>query len=69
MDRSVKLGIASVILIAGCALPSPFNLIFTVISCLLGFLAAAQGSKWWLVVPLTIIAAVAGLLYIGFHAT
>lgn len=38
MDRSVKLGIASVILIAGCALPSPFNLIFTVISCLLDFL-------------------------------
>jgi hypothetical protein len=69
MDRSVKLGIASLILITGCALPSPFNLVFTVISCLLGFLAAHQGSKWWLVVPLTIIAVAAGLLYVGFHAT
>jgi hypothetical protein len=69
MDRSVKLGIASLILIIGCVLPSPFNLVFTVISCVLGFLAAHQGSKWWLVVPCTIITLVAGLVYMGVHAT
>jgi hypothetical protein len=68
MDRSVKLGIASLVLIVGCILPSPLNLVFTVISCILGFLAAYQGSKWWLIVPFTIIAIAAGLIYVGFHA-
>jgi hypothetical protein len=68
MDRSVKLGIASLVLIVGCLLPSPLNLVSTVISCILGFLAAYQGSKWWLVVPFTIIALAAWLIYVGFHA-
>jgi len=69
MNRSVKLGVASLILIIGCVLPSPLNLVFAVISCILGFLAAYQGSKWWLVFPFTIITLAAVLLYVGFHAT
>jgi F0F1-type ATP synthase assembly protein I len=69
MDRTVKLGIASLVLIVGCVLPSPLNAVFTVISCILGFLAAYQGSKWWLLVPFTIIALAAGLVYVGFRAT
>jgi hypothetical protein len=69
MDRSVKLGIASLILIIGCLLPSPLNLMFTVISCILGCLAGHQGSKWWLIVPCTIITLAAVLVYVCFHAT
>ena len=68
MTPSVKLGIASVVLVAGGALPSPLNAAFAVISCVLGFLAAHRGSRLWLVVPCTIIALVGFLLNIGFHA-
>ena len=69
MNRSAKIGIASLILITGSVLPSPFGLVCAVISCLLGFIAAHEGSKWWLLVPFTTITAVAALLYVGFHAT
>jgi hypothetical protein len=68
MKRSVKLGIASVVLVGGCVLPSPLNVVFAAISCVLGFLAAHQGSRWWLFVPSTIMAVGGFLLYIGFHA-
>ena len=68
MTRSVKLGIASVVLVAGSVLPSPLNVVFAAISCVLGFLAAHQGSRWWLVVPCTIMALGGFLLFIGFHA-
>jgi len=68
MTRSVKLGIASVVLAAGCVLPSPLNAVFAVVSCVLGFLAAHLGSRWWLVIPCTILALAGFLLYIGFHA-
>jgi len=67
MTRSVRLGIASVVLIAGCVFPSPLNVVFAVISCVLGFLAAQQGSRWWLVIPCTAIALAAFLFYVGFH--
>ncbi len=65
----MKLGIASLILIIGCVFPSPLNLVFTAISCILGFLAAHQGSRWWLIVPCTIITLAAALMYVGFHAS
>jgi uncharacterized membrane protein len=67
MARSTKLGIASVLLILGCALPSPLGVVSAAISCVLGLLAAQQGSKWWLVVPATIITLFAFIVYIGFH--
>jgi hypothetical protein len=69
MTRSTKLGIGSLILFSGWVLPSPIGVVCVVISCLLGFLAAQQGSKWWFVVPSSIIAVTIGLLYVGFHAT
>jgi hypothetical protein len=69
MDRSAKIGTASLVLLPGCVLPSPFGAVCAVISCLLGFIAAHEGSKWWLLAPFTTITVVAGLLYIGFHAT
>lgn len=68
MTRSVKLGIASVVLAAGSVLPSPLNAVFATVSCVLGLLAAHQGSRWWLVVPITILTLSGILLYIGFHA-
>ena len=69
MGRSAKLGIASIFLFFGCALPSPLNLTFAVISCVLGFFAASQGSKWWLVVPCSELSFAALIAYIGFRAT
>ena len=45
MTRSVKLGVASVVLIAGCALREPLDFVCGVIACILGLLAAQQGSK------------------------
>jgi hypothetical protein len=69
MSRSVKLGIASIFLLFGCALPSPLNHTFAVISCVLGFLAASQGSKWWLVVPCTELTFAVLVAYIGLRAS
>jgi hypothetical protein len=69
MNRSMKLGVASVVLLFGCALPSPLNLVAIVISFVLGFLAAQHGSKWWLVVPCTIFTFGLLMMYVGFHAT
>jgi hypothetical protein len=68
MTRSAKLGIVSLILLLGWILPTPIGTVCVVISCLLGFIAAQQGSKWWFAVPSAIIALTLGLLYIGFHA-
>jgi len=68
MTPSVRLGIASVVLVAGSVLPSPLNAVFAVISCVLGFLAAHRGSRLWLVVRCTIITLAGFLPYIGFHA-
>jgi hypothetical protein len=67
MTRSVKMGVISVVLMGGAAAPSPLNAACLVISCVLGLLAAQQGSKWWLTVPGTIIAGIAFILYLGFH--
>jgi hypothetical protein len=69
MSRSVKLGIASILLFFGCALPSPLNVASGTISCVLGFLAAIQGSKWWLVVPCAELIFAALIAYVGFRAT
>ena len=68
MTGSMKLGITSALLVAGCVLPSPLNAVFAVISCVLAFIAAHRGSRWWLVLPCTIIAVAGFLLYFGFHA-
>jgi hypothetical protein len=69
MSRSVKLGLAALFLSLGSILPSPIGFVCAVLSCVLGFLAAQQGSKWWLVVPSVVIAVFAVLMYVGFHAT
>lgn len=68
MTRSTKRDIVSLILLLGWVLPSPIGAICAVISGLLGFFTAQQGSKWWFVVPTAIVALTCGLLYIGFHA-
>ena len=68
MTRSTKLGIVSLVLLLGWVLPSPVGAVCAVISCLLGFFAAQQGSKRWFVVPSVIVALTCVLVYIGFHA-
>jgi hypothetical protein len=68
MSRSTKLGIASLFLLVGCVLPSPINFACAVIACVLGSLAAQQGSKWWLAVPCAIIASSIPIIYFGFQA-
>ena len=67
MKRSVKMGVVSVVLMGGAVAPSPINAACLVISCVLGLLAAQQGSRWWLAVPGTIIAVSAFILYLGIH--
>jgi hypothetical protein len=73
MTRSIELGVASVLLLGSVFMPpfwswrGPISFASVWVSCVLGLLAAQQGSKWWLVIPGTIIAwAVIGL-YIGLH--
>jgi hypothetical protein len=68
MSRPAKLGAASLSLAVGFFLPSPFGFVCAVISCLLRFLAAQLGSKWWLVVPFSTVTVFALLFYVGFHA-
>jgi hypothetical protein len=68
MSRSVKMGVAALFLSIGSILPSPIGFVCAVISCILGFLAAQQGSKWWLVIPCVTVAVFALLMCIGFHA-
>jgi hypothetical protein len=67
MERSVKLGAASVVLIAGCVLREPLDFVCGVLACALGLLAAQQGSKWWLAVPCVMVTLFAFLMYIGLH--
>jgi len=67
MTRSLKMGVISVVLMGGAAAPSPLNAACLVISCVLGLLAAQQGSRWWLAVPGTIIGVTAVILYLGVH--
>ena len=61
MKLSVKLGIAALILMAGYFAAqfihgdSPLGLVCAVISCVLGFVAARKGSKWWLLIPVVIL--------------
>jgi hypothetical protein len=75
MTRSVKLGLAGLLLIFGALVPplvgsgTPISFAFAVISCVLGFLAAQQGSKWWLAIPGGIIIAFSLLLFIALDAT
>jgi hypothetical protein len=58
-----------VFLTFGCDLPAPIGFVLLVISCILGFIAAQQGSKWWLVVPCTEISLCVFMVYIAYHAT
>jgi MFS superfamily sulfate permease-like transporter len=69
MTRSSKLGIASVVLLAGSPAPvtAPFGAVCLVLSCVLALMATQQGSKWWLVVPCTIVGVSAFILYLGLH--
>ena len=56
MSLSIKLGIASSILVA-VFIVSPFGVgwIFAIASIVLAVLAARRGSRWWLLVPSTIV--------------
>jgi energy-coupling factor transporter transmembrane protein EcfT len=73
LTTSSKLGIASGIM-AACAVcflpaPLPISFICSVLSAVLGFIAAQRGSKWWLTIPSVLVIAAAMLLYVGLHAT
>ena len=70
MKLSVKLGIAALILMAGSVVAAsmhgdfPLGLVCAVISCVLGFLAARNGSKWWLLIPGVILATTAFVIVV-----
>jgi hypothetical protein len=57
MTQSMKLGIASVVLLSSILIPPfsnwryPITFACVGLSGLLGVLASQQGSKWWLTVP------------------
>ena len=74
MKRSTKAGIASAILFAGVLVPpyrewgAPISLACAVLACVLGVLAAASGRKWWLVIPVSIVAGFALDLYLVIFA-
>ena len=61
MTRSAKLGISSLILVTGSIVSPiwekelPFSFVCGVISCVLGWLASREGSRWWLLIPASVI--------------
>jgi hypothetical protein len=67
---SFKLGIAALIFLVGSLAAagmhgdSPLALVCAVISCVLGFLAARNGSKWWLLIPGVILATTAFVIVV-----
>jgi hypothetical protein len=73
VTRSSKLGFSSLLLFAGfIVLPFwagnlPFGWIFAVISSVLGWLASRQGTKWWLLIPGSIVALVVFIAVVTFH--
>lgn len=74
MTRSNRLGIASAIAVVlavalGLVVPQvPLGITAAFVSVILGLLAAQQGSRWWLVVPGSVIAVFVVALRAGFHA-
>lgn len=74
MARSVKLGITGILLLVCSVVVSfwnselPINFVLAFLSCVLALLAAQQGSKWWLVLPCTVLAVGGLIFYVGFHA-
>ena len=61
MRKSAKLGAVSALLLASIFIPpyanwrEPINFASVGVSCVLGLLAAQQGSRWWLTIPCLII--------------
>src|SRR5260370_23963589 len=74
ITRSAKLGIASTLLVGSFFLPpfsnwrQPISFVSAGESCVLGLLAAQQGSKWWLVIPCMIILGVCIGLYFAAYS-
>jgi hypothetical protein len=74
VTRSAKLGITSLLLLGSIFVPpfaewrQPISFASAVLSCVFGALAALQGSKWWLAIPITIAVAFAVILYLAAHS-
>ena len=74
MPQSLKIGIACLLLMGVSLIPLfwqlhlPISFIFAVISCVLGFTAARQDSKWWLLIPCILLAGSGFLIYVVLHA-
>ena len=74
MTRATKAGIASLVFFASIFIPpyrewrAPISLACAVMSCVLGLLAAASSTKWWLMVPVSIVAGFALDLYLVMYA-
>lgn len=74
MKRSTKAGIASAVLFASILVPpyrewrAPISFACAILSCVLGALAATSGRKWWLVIPASIVGAIALDLYLVMNA-
>ena len=72
--RSAKLGLASSLLLVSIFVPpyanwrEPINFAAAGLSCVLGLLAAQQGSRWWLAIPCLIIVGFVVGFYLGAHA-
>jgi hypothetical protein len=74
VTRSTKLGTASALLLASSLVPpfwnwrEPVSFASVGVSCVLGVLAAREGSKWWLVIPGLAVAGFAVGLYFAAHS-
>jgi hypothetical protein len=74
MKRSAKLGVSSALLLTSIFIPpyanwrEPLNFASAGLSCVLGLLAAQQGSRWWLTIPCLITVGLVLGLYVGAHA-
>jgi hypothetical protein len=69
MTQSTKLGIVSAVLLGSIFIQpfsnwrEPISFVSAGMAGILGLFAARQGSKWWLVIPSTIVAGFAIGLY------
>jgi len=73
MTHSAKLGMASIVLLGGFAISPfmlgnvPFGWTFAILAALLGWLASRKGTKWWLGVPILVVAFTVFVALILFH--
>lgn len=73
MNDSGKIGVVALLLWAGGTVlafraPPPMGFVLSIISFVLGCIAASRGSKWWLGLPFALLVELCLGLFVGLRA-